>query len=260
MRIETYAFMGRRPHRFPWKDTLTITNEGTTLDSKLSGVAGMRRFIFALFLSLMLVLAGCGMKQSIDSDDTTVSTKMVYSSDTSAENCYLCGNGVESPLSPYWGQNNIALISLNTFEIKPLEINRYDRIDGRLIEEYAGTVSFTLGSKDGGFSASLMQDSDRGYATGSVDFYSDEVLDINKAADFLCEDCLNEILPSRIDGCFGVGAVNLATGEVRIFEEHLVGFGLGDFYIDCDPQDQDGDTHRMDILVFYCPIRYESVS
>ena len=220
----------------------------------------MRRFVFALSLALMLVLAGCRTRQSTDSSGTAVPQKTVYSSDTSAEDCYLCGDSAESPLSPYWGQNNIALLSLNTFEIKPLEINRYDKIDGRLIEEYAGTVSFVVGSSDGGFSASLMQDSDRGYATGSVDFYSDEVLDISKAADFLCEDCLNEILPSRIDGCFGLGAVNLATGEVRIFEGHLVGFGLGDFYIDCDPQDQDGDTHRMDILVFYCPIRYESVS
>ena len=71
---------------------------------------------------------------------------------------------LENLIPLYWGQNNIALISLHTFEIKPLEINRYDRIDGRLIEEYAGTVSFVVGSNDGGFSTSLMQDSDRGYA------------------------------------------------------------------------------------------------
>ena len=196
------------------------------------------------------------MKQSTDTSGTAVSTKTVYSSDTSAEDCYLCGGGTESPLSPYWGQNNIALLSLNTFEIKPLEINRYNRMDGRLIEEYAGTVSFVVGSIDGGFSASLMQDSDRGYAVGSVDFHSDEVLDINKAADFLCGDCLNKILPSQIDDCFGVGAVNLTTGEVRIFEDSLGGFDLGDFYIDCDLQDQNSDKHRVNILIFYCPIRY----
>ena len=220
----------------------------------------MKRFVFTMFLSLMLVLAGCRMKQSTDLIGAGVPTKTAYYSDTAAEDCYLCGDSTESPLSPYWGQNNIALISLNTFQIKPIEINRYDRTVGQMVEEYAGTVSFTVGSNDGGFSASLMQNSDRGYATGSVDFYSDEVLDINKAADFLCADCLNAILPSRIDGCFGVGAVNLATKEVRMFEESLGGFGLGDFYIDCDPHDQDGDTHRMDILIFYCPIRYEKES
>ena len=219
----------------------------------------MKRFIFVLLL-LLLVLIGCGMEQNTVSNDAAIPTKTAYSSDISAEDCYLCGGGTESPLSSYWGQNNIALFSLNTFEIKPLEINRYDRTDGRLIEEYAGTVSFVVGGNGGGFSVNLMQDSDRGYATGSVDFHSDEMLDIGRAANFLCADCLNEILPSQVDRCFGVGAVNLATREVRIFEERLGGFTSGDFYIDCDLQDLDGDTHRMDILIFSCPIRYEQES
>ena len=218
----------------------------------------MRHLVLVLLLPLMLILAGCGIEQNSDSSDTAVSAKRAYTSDTSTEDCYLCGGGIENLLPSCWGQNNIALISLNTFEIKPLEINRYDRIDGRLIEEYAGTVSFGGGrSKDGGFAASLLQNYDRGYATGSVDFYSDEVLDISKAAGFLCEDCLNKILPSQLNRCFGVGAINLATKEVRIFEKHLSGFGLGDFYIDCDLQDRNGDKHRMNLSIFYCPTRYE---
>ena len=220
----------------------------------------MKRFVAALLLSLMLVFAGCGMEQNADSSGTAIPVKTAYSSSTSADDCYLCGDNTESPLSPYWGQNNIALFSLNTFEVKPLEINRYDRTNGRLIEEYAGAVSFAVGSKSGGFSASLMQDSDRGYATGSVDFYSDEVLDTSKAANFLCADCMNEILPSQVDRCFGVGTVNLATGDVRVFEESLGGFSLGDFYLDCDMHDQDGNINRMDILIFYAPIRYEKES
>ena len=219
----------------------------------------MRRFILTLFLLLiMLMLAGCKVGQSTDSNSATVSVKTPYSSDTSTEDCYLCGGGIENLIPSYWGQNNIALISLNTFEIKPLEINRYDRIDGRLIEEYAGTVSFSgSGSKDGGFAVSLLQNYDRGYATGHVDFYDDEVLNVSKAAGYLCEDCLNKILPSQIDRYFGVGAINLATKEVRVFEEHLRGFGLWDFYIDCNLQDRDGDKQRMNLLIFYCPIRFE---
>ena len=208
------------------------------------------------------MLAGCKVGQNADSNSAAASVKTSYHSDTSTEDCYLCGGGIENLIPSYfWGQNNIALISLNTFEIKPLEINRYDRIDGQLIKEYAGTVSFCGGgSKDGGFAASLLQNYDRGYATGYVDFYDDEVLDVSKAAGFLCEDCLNKILPSQLDRYFGVGAINLATKEVRVFEEHLRGFGLEDFYIDCDLQDRDGDTHRMNLLIFYCPIRYEKES
>ena len=218
----------------------------------------MRRFVFLLLLLLMLILTGCKVGQSADSNGVIASAKMPYSSDTTTKDCYLCGGGIENLIPSYWGQNNIALISLNTFEIKPLEINRYDRTDGRLIEEYAGVVSFGgSGSKDDGFGASLLQNYDRGYATGHVDFYDDEVLDASKVAGFLCEGCLNKILPSQIDRCFGVGAINLATKEVCVFEEHIGGFGLGDFYIACGLQGQDGDTHRMNLLIFYCPIRFE---
>ena len=219
----------------------------------------MRRFILTLFLLLTLMLAGCKVGQDADSNSVVVSVKTPHSSDTSTEDCYLCGGGIEN-LTPsyYWGQNNIALISLNTFEIKPLEINRYDRTDGQLIEEYAGTVSFGgSGSKDGGFAASLLQNYDRGYATGHVDFYDDEVLEISKAAGFLCESCLNKILPSQLDRYFGVGAINLATKEVRVFEEHLRGFGLGDLYIDCDLKVRDDGKRRMNLMIFYCLIRYK---
>lgn len=150
------------------------------------------------------------------------------------------------------------MFSLNSFDIKPIEINRYDRLTGQLIEEYAGTASLTgSGSIDGSFSASLMIDDDRGFANGTLNFWDDEMLDINKAAEFLCEDCLNEILPSQSARCFGVGAIHLDTKEVRVFEKRLDGFGLGDFYIDCNLKSQENDSGQMNILIFYCPIRYE---
>jgi len=217
----------------------------------------MRGSALALLVSLLIILPGCGAEQRTASN--AIPEEVIYHSDTSAEDCYLCGGGIEDMFPFYWGQNNVALISLNTFEIKPIEINRYDRSNGRLIEEYAGVVSFAGGgSTDGGFSANLMLEYDRGYATGSVDFLNDETLDADKAACFLCDDCLNEILPKEISQCFGVGAINLDTREIRLFEENLCGFGLGDFYIDYDLKEQiNGDSHQMDLLIFYCPIRYE---
>lgn len=224
----------------------------------------MRRFAFTLPLMLVLFLTGCEMmqtpnssvSQSAASTDASRSENLTYSSNTSPDDCYLCGGNIENLMPSKWGQNNVALISLNTFEIKPLEINRYD--GDQLIEEFAGFGSIGGGpSIDGGFSASLMQDHNRGYANGTVWFNDDEKLDIGKMADFLCENCLNEILPLHPDRCFGVGTINLATKEICIFAEDLGGFTMGDFYVDCDPQIQDGNQHRMSILIFYCPMRYE---
>ena len=214
----------------------------------------MKRFPLSMLVILLFILAGCGADQLPAPDD-----EPRYSSDTSAEDCYLCGGGIEDLMPSYWGQNNVALISLNTFEIKPIEINRYDRLSGRLIEEYAGVVSFGGGgSIDGGFSANLLLEYDRGYATGSVDFLNDETLDVDKAASFLCADCLNEILPQKVSRYFGVGAIHLGTKKIRVFEENFAGFGLGDFYFDCNLMERkNSDSNQMDILIFYCPIRYE---
>ena len=85
---------------------------------KAVGGVDMKRLAFSLLL-LMLVLAGCRMEQSTISNGTAVSANSPYSSNISVEDCYICGNGIENLIPSYWGQNNIALISLHTFEIKP---------------------------------------------------------------------------------------------------------------------------------------------
>ena len=211
----------------------------------------MKKFLTSLLALLMIALSGCGLKQ-----DGSAFQENVYFSSTSAADCYLCGGGIESLIPEYWGQNNVALISLNTFDIKPIEINRYD--NGHLIEEYAGVISFGGGgSVNGGFSAHLMLEYDRGYATGSLNFRDDEILDAGKAASFLCSDCLNGIIPKETGQCFGVGAIDLATKEVRLFEEKITAFTFGDYYITCDGRNRDGSEWReIDLLVFYCPERY----
>ncbi len=116
------------------------------------------------------------------------------------------------------------------------------------------------GSQNGGFSATMMLEYDRGYATGLLHFYDDERLDVDKAATFLCADCLNQILSQEIDRCFGVGAIHLDTKEIRLFEECFRGFSLEDFYFDCNLTELDDGSHSMDLLIFYCPVRYTNES
>ena len=219
----------------------------------------MKRIAAIALVVLALCILGYGVFRNASAG--TASEKIVYRSEVSADDCCSCGNGIIEDMIPfYWGQNNIALISLNTFEIKPIEINRYD-IDGKMIEEAIGAVSFGGGaSKDGGFSATVLLDYDRGYATGSMEFHDDKTLDIDKAVTFLCAECLNEILPQDIEQCFGVGVISLATKEIHIFEQCVTGFGLGDFYIDCDLKEPSRGSCQMSLFIVYCPIRYEERS
>ena len=211
----------------------------------------MRKTAYILTALLILSLVGCGAVKSADSyfpDEH-------FESSVLPEECFIC-----SPSIPNWGQNNVGIISLNTFEVLPIEINRY-RNGWILIEENTGTFSMRpFNSGDGGFQASLMTDPDRGHASASVFFYEDEKLDVEKMAGFLCEDCLNEVTGKIYKNEYGLGIINFETGEIDAFEENNIGFGSGDYYIHCDFKgwDKREKSNRLDLVIFYCPLRYDN--
>ena len=69
---------------------------------------------------------------------------------------------------------------------------------------------------------------------------------------------MNKILPQDSGPCFGVGVIHLDTKEIRLFEDDFYGFEFGDFYINCNLKEGQNDaSQRMNLLIFYCPIRYE---
>ena len=108
---------------------------------------------------LLLILPGCEGGRDVPAKAL---------SGVSSQDCYLCGGAIEDRIPFYWDQNNLAPISLNTFDIQPVEINRYGRLTGQLIEESTGTVSFGgVSGRNSGFSASLLLDCDRGPLTAA---------------------------------------------------------------------------------------------
>lgn len=220
----------------------------------------MKKAVFLLWL--VCVLTGCEVR--VDTAGSYVvagdTDNIIYTSDTSPEDCRLCGNTEDSMLLAYLGQKNLGIISLNTFEILALELNRYDE-NGKLIEENAGYMMMGgFESRENGFSAQFSQTPDRGYADITLTFNEDEVLDIDKVAGFLCADCLNEMMKYVFEDndCYGVGVIDFSTKEIRLLEEQKIGFELGDWYIDCDLQEpiEKGNPLKMDFLIFYCPLRY----
>lgn len=70
----------------------------------------MRRLTFTPLIMLLPILLEYRAKQTSIQDNVTE-----YCSNISTEDCYLCGSGIESLTTSGWGQNNIALISLNAF-------------------------------------------------------------------------------------------------------------------------------------------------
>lgn len=193
----------------------------------------MKKRILLLLLALCL-LSGCGEKAP---EEPVVCVPK--------EECFVCAGT--------WKRDNVGIISLNTFEIAEVELNRYDR-DGTLIEELSGV--FTMRNwrfEEDDLHISMGLDVDRGHAFLTITPGDDQKADRSKAAGFLCEDCLEEILPEGGKEKMGFGAIDLATGEIRAFDRQSVGFGVGDFFVHCDWEE---DETELKLLIFYVPLRY----
>lgn len=218
-----------------------------------------------LLLCTVMILSGCATAQTSDSDnnsssEATEKEKVVYTSQIQKDECALCSKGGKTLLSAYAGQNNIGIICINTFDMSPVSINRYDDY-GNLIEKEAGYMSNTHNSfGEGGMSTSITPNSDRGYANVDVRFTGDKTIDKTSVEKLLCQDCLTAITKDSWGEPYGVGVINFETLEVKLFEENVTAFSFGDYYIDIDRREntENPEQIELDLLILYCPSRYEN--
>ena len=191
----------------------------------------MKKLILFLFC-VVLVLSGCSNTQIQNSVNNVEDEKeeIVYTSKIKKSECALCSKGGKTLLPAYAGQNNVGIICINTFDISPVSINRYDDF-GNLIEEAAGHMNFS----------------------------DDKTVNKKAIEKLLCQDCLTTIMEDVWKEPYGVGIINFETLEARLFEESITAFTFGDYYIDIDLRENKEDPERieLDLLIFYCPPRYE---
>ena len=205
----------------------------------------MKKVILFL-LTLAMCLTACGPNPSTEPQpEQAVST-------VPKEHCFLCGDGAKD--LPYWGQNNVGIISLNTFEIMPIELNPYNE-QGAPIEESADYISSCEHrSKQGSFSAVMSADTDRGLASGTMTLGGDAALNTENAAARLCQSCLDSVLPMRAGQCFGAGIIHFAEREIDLFRATVTGQYFHDFFIHCTWSEKAPGS--ASIQVFYCPRRW----
>lgn len=223
----------------------------------------MKRKLIILFC-LLLALTGCSQEELPDSNTQTnyeaeEKEEVVYTSKIEKENCWLCSKQGKTLLPAYAGQSNLGIICINTFDMSPVTINRYDDY-GNLVEEKAGYMSTTHNSfGDGAITTSVTAHPDRGYADAHVGFTADSEINKENVESNLCQECLDAVMEHAWDEPYGVGVINFETLEVRLFEQNITGFTFGDYYIDIDRRENKDDSEwtELDLLIFYCPPRYE---
>ena len=210
----------------------------------------MRKLV-GLILVFLLLLTACS-----NGEQPSISKKeyehIPYVSDLSQEECFVCGENPNHPFSSYWGEDNVGILNLNTFEVLYIEINRYDD-NGQLIEETAGYMQ--MHSMSNGESYVHSSDNpDRGLS--HIQIQGDrKPVDAKAIQSFLCQTCLDKIN----DMYFGdyppeeYAVVNFSDKSIRPLIKNTTWFTFGNFDVDCDFE-EDGD---IDLLIHYCPPRYK---
>ncbi len=162
--------------------------------------------------------------------------------------CYLCG----TPSDPHWGEDNIAILDLNTFQMHRLEINRYGD-DGEPVTTMAGYLQTGAMETENGW-LNAMTFPDRGFASVQIPNVS-YAIHRDSVENHLCQSCLDNINGMSFGGDppaeFAV--VNLATAEFRPLTKRTTGFQMGDYFVHCAFQEND----NIRLLIAYLPERFE---
>ena len=174
-----------------------------------------------------------------------------YVSNITQEECFVCGtnNGYS-----YWGEDNVGIVNLNTFELLYLEINRYDDY-GNLIEEPAGYMSSVgLSDKEADSYAHAYCFPDNAYASVQITGVQYDI-DREMIQSKLCQTCLKSIndlwFTDQPPAEYAV--ISFEDRTIQPLLNAHPWFAAGNYGVDCEFQ-TDGD---IDLLIHYCPNRYE---
>ena len=173
------------------------------------------------------------------------------------EDCFMCGSGSDFSISAYWGEDNVAVVNLNTFEILRLEINRYGD-NGELIEEVAGYMqTSSLIDKENGSCVYAYTFPDNGYANVSLTGVQ-YAIDRNSVQNHLCQTCLGSINSLRFTDKppAEYAIISFEDRTVRPLLNATKWFSAGNFGVDCEFKSEE----KIDLLIHYCPSRYEESS
>lgn len=214
----------------------------------LSAIGGALAMLIAL---IIIANVSAAKEQTQENKDYE---HIDFISTITQDDCFLCGNGSKFPVSSYWGEDNIAIVNLNTFEMLRLEINRYGD-HGDLIKEEAGYMqTSSLIDNENESYAHAYTLPDNGYANVHLTGVQ-YAIDRDSIQDHLCQSCLDGINEMWFadDPPAEYGVLSFADRTLRPLITCTTGFGMGNFHVDCDFED-DG---KIDLLIFYCPPRYK---
>ena len=204
----------------------------------------------ALSICVLFQLSACAQPESHPVSGNSY-THVSCISSIQQEDCRLCGNKTGYDTDLYWGQDNLGLVNVNTFDIFPLSINRYDNSGNP--ESKAVGVFQSAGAYLGDSLVHTFISPDHGWSDTDI-ITTGTPIDPESIAQYLCQTCLYKFSSHYLahDTPSEIAVVNFTTRELRPLENSCTMFFLGNYLVDCTFQ----ENGAIDLLVVYRPIRY----
>ena len=177
-----------------------------------------------------------------------------YVSTITEAECYVCSDSGDYTVSAYWGEDNVGIVNLNTFEMMLLEINRYGDC-GELIEEPAGVMlSCGIMDEEAESYAHAYCFPDNAYASVQITGvqYAIDLVVIQSRLCQICLDSINDLwFTDQPPAEYAV--ISFEDRTIQPLLNAHPWFAAGNFGIDCEFK----DNGAIDLLIHYCPNRYE---
>jgi hypothetical protein len=206
----------------------------------LSAIAG------ALAMLILIIVAAnvSTAKERVPEDYEHID----YISTITQEECYVCSDTKDFSGFLYWGEDNVGIVNLNSFELLRLEINRYDD-HGNLLEEPAGYMSSSGMSNEKTESyVHAYCHPDNAYADVQLSGVQ-YAIDRDSVQNHLCQTCLDSINDLWFTD-MPPAEYAIVSFENRTIQPLLNAhpwFSAGSYGIDCE-FDEDG---KIDLLIHY---------
>lgn len=214
------------------------------------------KILFILLLCLVSIFAVTSLCNAMSkSSEWTIESMRSLLSNTESQNCIIC-----KQLNLYNNEDNLGIICLNDDESYHVGINRYDDY-GNLIKKKDTSMQMTFApANDLRKGVQITTDTNRGYAKVDISFEESKNIDMQKATDNCCTDCLSklqEVYYSQEP--YDIVVLNYKTKEIRLLSPDLLSFLIGDFYVSFEQRTSAGEAEisDVDLLIFYCPERYQ---
>lgn len=211
----------------------------------LSAIAGALAMLVAIIIAARIGAAQEQTPKEYEHID--------YVSNITQDKCFVCGDVSEFLGSLYWGEDNVGVVNLNTFELLHLEINRYDGL-GNLVEEPAGYMSSNgLIDKETESYVHAYSHPDNAYADIHITGVK-YAIDRDSVQNHLCQTCLDSInemwFTDQPPAEYAI--VSFEERTIRPLLNAYPWFSAGNYGIDCDFKD-DG---TIDLLIHYIKLGY----